>query len=92
MWTVDGVGNYWSDNPAVDLNGDGIADVAYRPNDLIDELLWVHPAAKLLLASPAIQTLRWAQAQFPAIQPGGIVDTAPLMTPTHPAGANGGVQ
>ncbi len=81
VWTVDGIGNYWSDNPAVDLNADGIADTAYRPNDLVDELLWTNPAAKLLLASPAVQTLRWAQGQFPALTPGGIVDTAPLMTP-----------
>lgn len=80
-WTNEGIGNYWSDNAAVDLNADGIGDTAYRPNDLVDELLWVHPVAKLLLASPAIQTLRWAQAQFPAIQPGGIIDTAPLMAP-----------
>ena len=27
-------GNYWSDNPSFDLNGDGIADSPYRPNDL----------------------------------------------------------
>ena len=25
-WSKDGRGNYWSDNPAFDLNGDGIAD------------------------------------------------------------------
>ena len=30
-WSNDGRGNYWSDNPAFDLNGDGIADEAYRP-------------------------------------------------------------
>ena len=33
-WSKDGRGNYWSDNPAFDLNGDGMADSAYRPNDL----------------------------------------------------------
>ncbi len=33
-WSKGGRGNYWSDNPAFDLNGDGIADNAYRPNDL----------------------------------------------------------
>ncbi|KAH2823815.1 hypothetical protein KXV85_001461, partial [Aspergillus fumigatus] len=35
-WSTGGRGNYWSDNPAFDLNGDGISDTAYRPNDLID--------------------------------------------------------
>jgi nitrous oxidase accessory protein len=34
-WSKGGRGNYWSDNPAFDLNGDGIADTAYRPNDLV---------------------------------------------------------
>ena len=36
-WSASGRGNYWSDNPAFDLNGDGIADTAYRPNDLVDQ-------------------------------------------------------
>jgi nitrous oxidase accessory protein len=35
----------------------------------------------LLINSPAIQVIRWAQAQFPALFPGGVTDTAPLMTP-----------
>lgn len=80
-WSVAGRGNYWSDNPAFDLNGDGIADTAYRPNDVVDQVVWRYPAAKLLLNSPATQIVRWAQAQFPALLPGGVVDTAPLMTP-----------
>ncbi len=32
--------------PAFDLDGDGIADTAYRPNDLIDQVLWTQPAAR----------------------------------------------
>ncbi|MGE0162614.1 MAG: nitrous oxide reductase family maturation protein NosD [Dongiaceae bacterium] len=80
-WSDEGRGNYWSDNPAFDLDGDGLADTAYRPNDLIDEVLWVAPRAKLLINSPAVQVIRWAQAQFPALYPGGVVDSAPLMTP-----------
>ncbi|ASG24172.1 nitrous oxide reductase family maturation protein NosD [Nitrospirillum viridazoti] len=80
-WSDHGRGNYWSDNPAFDLNGDGIADEAYRPNDLVDRVVWRFPAAKLLLNSPAIQVIRWAQAQFPALHPGGVVDSAPLMKP-----------
>jgi nitrous oxidase accessory protein len=80
-WSVDGRGNYWSDNPAFDLDGDGIADTAYRPNDVVDQILWRAPAAKLLLNSPATQVVRWAQSQFPAIHPGGVVDSAPLMAP-----------
>ncbi|WP_300295991.1 nitrous oxide reductase family maturation protein NosD [Ferrovibrio sp.] len=80
-WSKGGRGNYWSDNPAFDLNGDGIGDAAYRPNDLVDKVLWTAPQAKLLVNSPAVQVIRWAQAQFPALLPGGVVDSAPLMTP-----------
>jgi nitrous oxidase accessory protein len=80
-WSRDGRGNYWSDDPAFDLNRDGVADAAYRPNDLVDRVLWTAPRAKLLLNSPAVQVLRWAQSQFPAILPGGVVDSHPLVAP-----------
>ena len=40
-----------------------------------------YPAAKLLLNSPAVQVVRWAQSRFPAIHPGGVIDSAPLMSP-----------
>ena len=80
-WSVDGRGNFWSDHPAFDLDGDGIADAAYRPNDMVDQILWTRPLAKLLLNSPAVQLLRWVQSQFPALLPGGVVDQAPLMQP-----------
>jgi len=84
-WSVNGRGNYWSDDAAFDLKGDGIASEAYRPNDVVDQVVWRAPAAKLLLNSPAVQVVRWAQAQFPAIHPGGIIDSFPLMTPPRPA-------
>jgi nitrous oxidase accessory protein len=80
-WSKGGRGNFWSDNPAFDLNGDGLGDSAYRPNDLMDKVLWTAPQAKLLANSPAVQVIRWAQAQFPALLPGGVVDSHPLMTP-----------
>jgi nitrous oxidase accessory protein len=80
-WSKNGRGNYWSDNPAFDLDGDGIADTAYRPNDLVDRVLWTAPSAKVLINSPAVQVLRWAQNQFPALYPGGVVDTHPLIAP-----------
>jgi nitrous oxidase accessory protein len=80
-WSDRERGNYWSDHAAFDLNGDGLADEVYRPNDLVDQLVWTTPLAKALLNSPAVQLLRWAQAQFPAMMPGGIVDSRPLMLP-----------
>jgi nitrous oxidase accessory protein len=83
-WSENGRGNYWSDNPAFDLNGDGIADTAYRPNTLVDWVLWKYPLAKLLVSSPAMQTLRYVQEQFPTLYPGGAIDSFPLMSPGVP--------
>ena len=91
-WSTAGRGNFWSDHAAFDMNGDGIADTAYRPNDMIDQVLWTQPSAKLLIGSPAVQLLRWTQSQFPALLPGGIVDNAPLMQPPVWTAQESGVQ
>ena len=78
-----GRGNHWSDFAAFDLDGDGIADAPYRPNDAMDHVLWRQPAAKWLLGAPAVQLVRWAQAAFPALLPGGVIDSHPLMRPVE---------
>lgn len=78
-WSAGGTGNYWSDNSAFDLDGDGIADTAYRPNGITDQILWRAPAARLLTNSPAVSIVKWSQQQFPAIMPGGITDSRPLI-------------
>lgn len=78
-WSYDGTGNYWSDHAVFDLDGDARADSIYRPNDLMDHILWSQPAAKLLLGAPAVQLVRWSQSQFPATQTGGVVDSHPLV-------------
>ena len=84
-WSKDGEGNFWSDFAAYDLDGDGVADTAYRPNDSMDHVLWTQPAAKLLLGSPAVQLVRWSQAAFPALLPGGVIDSFPKMNADMPA-------
>lgn len=78
-WSRNGRGNYWSDNFSFDLDGDGIGDRVYRPNNLTDKILWRYPQARMLLNSPALQLLNWAQSQFPGLHPGGVIDSAPLM-------------
>jgi nitrous oxidase accessory protein len=80
-WSLEGRGNFWSDLAAFDLNGDGLADQAFRPNDMMDHILWSQPAAGLLIGSPAVQLIRWSQESFPATLPGGILDSHPLMAP-----------
>lgn len=82
-WSDEGVGNYWSDYLGWDMDGDGIGDVEYEPNDSMDRLLWKFPSAKLLLNSPAVETLRWVQRQFPVLKSPGVVDSHPLMAVPH---------
>lgn len=78
-WSKDGRGNYWSDYLGWDRNADGIGDIPYEPNDGVDKLLWKYPQAKVLMNSPAIETLRWVQAQFPVLRPQGVRDSHPMM-------------
>ncbi len=86
-WSKNGRGNYWSDNAAFDIDNDGIADQVYKPNDLVDQIVWRHPLAKLLLNSPSVQLLKWMQSEFPGLHPGGVTDSKPLMSPA-PAPVN----
>lgn len=78
-WSKQGRGNYWSDYLGWDLDTDGIGDKQYEPNDAVDKLLWKYPMARILMSSPAIQTLRWVQERFPVLKPQGVRDSAPLM-------------
>ncbi len=76
-------GNHWSNYVGWDRNGDGHGDVPYEANDMVDRLSWRHPMVKLLLASPAIQTLRLIAQQFPLMRAPSIVDKNPRMRPEH---------
>jgi nitrous oxidase accessory protein len=80
-WSLKGRGNYWAGHVAFDVNRDGIADSPYRPNDSIDRMTWSQPTSRLLLGSPAVQMIRWAQSRFPGLLPGGVIDSHPLMSP-----------
>ncbi|MBO3274404.1 nitrous oxide reductase family maturation protein NosD [Pseudomonas schmalbachii] len=78
-WSYGGRGNYWSDYLGWDMDGDGLGDRPYQPNDGVDKLLWRYPEARVLMNSPAIETLRWVQRQFPVLRPPGVRDSHPLM-------------
>jgi len=78
-WSVDGVGNYWSDYLGWDRNNDGIGDIPYEPNDNIDKLLWNYPQVRLLMNSPSIELLRLVQRVFPVVKYPGVQDSFPLM-------------
>jgi nitrous oxidase accessory protein len=55
--------------------------VRYEANDVVDRLVWRLPMVKLLLNSPAIQTLRLIAQQFPLLRSPSIVDARPRMQP-----------
>lgn len=76
-------GNYWSNYSGWDQNADGIGDMAYEANDVVDRLNWQYPLLKLLLSSPSIQTLRFVARQFPVLRAPSIVDKHPRMQPAH---------
>jgi nitrous oxidase accessory protein len=74
-------GNHWSNYLGWDRDADGVGDVPYEANDLVDRLTWRHPMMKLLLASPAVQTLRLIARQFPLLRSPSVVDPNPRMRP-----------
>lgn len=82
-WSDHGTGNFWSDYLGWDLDGDGIGDTPYEANTLMERLVWAYPMIKLLLNSPAVQTMRMFENQFPVVRSPGIVDSAPRMRPLH---------
>jgi nitrous oxidase accessory protein len=73
--------NFWSNYVGWDRNADGVGDVPYEANDVVDRLLWRLPLAKLLFDSPAVQTLRLVARQFPLLRAPSIVDGVPRMQP-----------
>ena len=81
-WGVK-TGNHWSNYLGWDRDGDGVGDVPYEANDLVDRLTWRHPGVKLLLASPAVQALRLVARQFPVLRVPSVVDPRPRMQPGH---------
>ena len=76
-------GNHWSNYLGWDRDGDGVGDVRYEANDMVDRLSWRYPSMKLLLASPAVQALRLVGQQFPILRVPSVIDPKPRMVPTH---------
>ncbi len=87
-WTVEGVGNYWSNYAGYDATGDGIGDIPYVSQRLFEDMMQRQPALRLFLYSPATDALDFAAQAFPVVRPQPkLEDTAPLMAPQIPDGA-----
>lgn len=76
-------GNYWSNYLGWDHDEDGRGDIPYEANDVVDRLTWRYPVAKLLMHSPAVQTLRMIARQFPVLRVPSVVEAHPAMQPHH---------
>ncbi len=77
-------GNHWSNYIGWDRDGNGLGDVPYEANDLVDRLIWRYPMVKLLLSSPSVQALRLVGQQFPVLRVPSVVDRHPRMQPLNP--------
>ena len=82
--TNEWTGNYWSDYAGYDANSDGVGDTPYRAERLFESLMEREPTLRVLLYSPAVQTLELAAAAFPLVRPQPkLEDAAPAMQPGH---------
>lgn len=76
-------GNYWSDHDAPDLDGDGIADQAYRLSNVFDHLRGNLTAADLFARGFSAAALGAAERAFPVLDLVPVLDRHPLVRPPH---------
>jgi nitrous oxidase accessory protein len=72
------LGNFWSDQQATDLDGDGFADQAYRLSNVFDHLRGNLTAANLFARAPAAKALAAAERAFPVLEAVPVLDPRPL--------------
>jgi nitrous oxidase accessory protein len=78
---VSFTGNYWSDNDAPDLDGDGRTDAPYPLTSLFDRLRGNLSAADLFSRSLSASALAAAERALPVLAPAPVVDPSPLAAP-----------
>lgn len=84
QWTIADRGNFWDGAVALDLNRDGIADLAHREPDLFGGWRRTFPAIGLLSASPGERLLRLIHSRLALTTMSGVTDPRPLIS--RPAG------
>ena len=84
-WTVNGIGNYWSDYAGYDANSDAVGDMAYLSEKLFESLADANPSLRFFIYSPASQAIDMAAVAFPSLRPETrLTDEAPLTRYTLP--------
>ncbi|MCB0016843.1 MAG: nitrous oxide reductase family maturation protein NosD [Anaerolineales bacterium] len=87
-WSIDGLGNYWSDYAGYDADQDGQGDISYESRRLFEDLVQRDPNLRLFLHSPATDAIDFSARAFPLVQPKPKVeDPFPLMAPRWPGDA-----
>jgi nitrous oxidase accessory protein len=85
-WSVDGVGNFWSDYAGYDADGDRIGDVAFRNQQLSEQLMTTWPVLQLFRFSVAESAVDFGSKAVPVFRSEPIFeDTHPLVAPVIPA-------
>jgi nitrous oxidase accessory protein len=74
-------GNYWSGNEVPDLDGDGVADRAYRLSSIFDHFRGNLTAADLFTQGLGAAALAAAESALPVLEPAPVEDRAPLARP-----------
>lgn len=76
-WGTAERGNHFSEYVGWDQDGDGEGERPYRVNSFISRLVHEHPAAALLLRSPALELLAHLEARMPVLRTATITDHRP---------------
>jgi nitrous oxidase accessory protein len=81
-FSLNGVGNYWSDYAGFDLDADGIGDVRHEPQSLFGAMLANEPNLRLFVHSPAQQAIEFTSRALPELRPEStLIDPSPLASP-----------
>jgi nitrous oxidase accessory protein len=72
-------GNYWSDYTGYDLDKDNTGDIPYKPVKLFSYLTSRVPASIILLRSPFVDLVNFAEKVMPSITPKTLEDAKPVM-------------
>lgn len=83
-WSSAERGNHWDSALALDLNGDGMADVPHHEVDVFGPWRRSFPAIGLLSGSPGERLLRFIYSRVPVRGLSGITDPRPLVRASSP--------